>query len=1336
MSSSDRITRQSSHGRLLRLWPAVVILVVSSVAMFSPPAASAAPLGYKIDLKVLVLDDDTPSVDAMQAQMQVEGVPFTTVTLASPTRPMITDAYLSSGDEAFYQAVVAPSYALTGLSVSEVTALRGYEAKFGIREADMFSYPGWDFGLGTPVIVDDFTGVTATVNATGQAAGWGYLNGPVPFSIGSAGYLAQPVPGGKYTSVLDATVGSTGSVMGIYADLGREHLIVSATLAFTFPQFKYLGHGIITWMTRGVHFGYNRNNLTFHIDDAFATDNLWDPALNCTPAEDCLLGTDPPGARMSPDDVTYAVNWMQANGYTLTLAFNGLSADNTSIPPDPLTAALVANKAKFNWLNHGLAHIYQGCVQNLVAVPWVCDVTSGWTTQVAIYNEIQDNINKARAGNQKLGLSFNATEYLSGEHSGLKFTNPAVPEQNQIDNPNFIAALVQAGIRVVGSDASREPTARVIGSGSTSVTTIPRHPTALYYNTATRAQAIDEYNSFYAPEPDGKCTSNCITALTLDSQFDSYIVPTDAAFDLGFILSNDPRPFYAHSTNLIGGVSALAYPLLSSILGTYRNVFAASAPLKNLNLTDAASGLVRQQKWDSYDSNVPPHIVGDVNSVTGYVQNGVVNISKSASPAVPVAVPFTAPTGTVINGNPNNLESYGGEVSGWLTAATSFAGTLPAPSLVTTGGTFLRGQVSTMTFAVASAPTATVAVMSSTPALPAGLTYTQIPGGATITGTPATSGVYTLSVGVVTAGYNNLETVNLYVARVAAFSSAATATAVAGNPFTFTVTTTNGIPNPAITIKSGSLPSGITLTDLGTGSATLSGTPALATGGQSFPIILTATTPAGATDQSFTLVVNSAPQFTSTTSATAVVGAPFSFTVTTAGSPAAVITRAGNLPTGITFTAGANGTATLSGTASAGLNATFPITFTATNSAGVTTQAFTLTVSLVASLPAEPVSPDHVALTPARLADTRPGGLTVDGLFAGGGIRGVGSTLELVVAGRGGVATDAAAVALNVTVAEPTGSGFVTVYPCGATQPNASNVNFTAGEVGPNAAIAKIGVDGKVCLFVSNNTNLIVDVTAYFPATSSLHSINPARVLDTRAGYTTVDGLQQSEGVRTSGSITEVQITGRATVPSDATAVVLNVTVTEAKGPGFVTGYPCGTAIPTASNLNYGTGSTVANLVIAKIGTDGKVCIYTSEGTHLVADVNGYFPAATSYRALDPARLLDTRSEYSTIDGQFLGVGIRSAGTITVLTVTGRGGVPVSAATVVLNVTVTESQASGFITVYPCGIAPPLASNLNYGINTTVANAVIVKVGSGGTVCLFNSGPTQLVADVNGYLLN
>jgi hypothetical protein len=179
--------------------------------------------------------------------------------------------------------------------------------------------------------------------------------------------------------------------------------------------------------------------------------------------------------------------------------------------------------------------------------------------------------------------------------------------------------------------------------------------------------------------------------------------------------------------------------------------------------------------------------------------------------------------------------------------------------------------------------------------------------------------------------------------------------------------------------------------------------------------------------------------------------------------------------------------------------------------------------------------------------------------------------------------------------------------------------------------------------------------------------------------------------------------------------------------------FPCGSPIPTASNINFIAGATVANMVVSKLGQGGAVCVFTNRGTHLIVDVAGYFPQGSSYHSLVPARLLETRPGESTIDGLFLGTGLREAGEVTELTVTSRGAVPSTVSSVVLNVTVTGPTADGFVTVYPCGIPTPLASNLNFQPGQTVANAVIVKVNADGKVCLFNSRPTHLVVDVNGY---
>jgi hypothetical protein len=119
----------------------------------------------------------------------------------------------------------------------------------------------------------------------------------------------------------------------------------------------------------------------------------------------------------------------------------------------------------------------------------------------------------------------------------------------------------------------------------------------------------------------------------------------------------------------------------------------------------------------------------------------------------------------------------------------------------------------------------------------------------------------------------------------------------------------------------------------------------------------------------------------------------------------------------------------------------------------------------------------------------------------------------------------------------------------------------------------------------------------------------PARLLDTRAGSPTIDNQFAGEGPRLAGTVLELQVVGRAGITDDAATASLNVTVTQAQGPGFVTVYPCGQSLPTASNLNYQPGDTIPNAVITQIGTGGKVCIYTSATTQLIADINGYFPS-------------------------------------------------------------------------------------------------------------------------------
>jgi hypothetical protein len=400
---------------------------------------------------------------------------------------------------------------------------------------------------------------------------------------------------------------------------------------------------------------------------------------------------------------------------------------------------------------------------------------------------------------------------------------------------------------------------------------------------------------------------------------------------------------------------------------------------------------------------------------------------------------------------------------------------------------------------------------------------------------------------------------------------------------------------------------------------------------------------------------------------------------------------------------------------------------TATDSLGqIASTTFKVIVS--AGVPSGPPTP---ASTGGRLVDTRSAGVTVDGLFEAGGVRAPDSVLEVKVAGRGGIASDATVAVLNVTAVDAASDGYVTVFPCGSQQPNASNLNFAPGAVVPNAVVASIGVGGKVCVFTSARTHLLVDTGGQVPP-GTVSTFNPARLIDTRPGSQTIDHRQEGGGLVGAGSITAVQVTGRGVVPTGVSSVVLNVTVTGPTAAGYLTVFVCDAAQPNSSSLNYAADTTVANLVVAKVGAAGTVCIFTPARTHLLVDVGGYMPGASRYAAVDSVRLLDTRPTGMTVDAVSQRAGLRPAGSTTEVMLIGRG-VAGGSSAVMLNITVTGATDDGYVTVYPCGGQLPNTSNVNYSADGTVANAALSVIASSGKICLFNSGATHLIVDLSGY---
>lgn len=245
------------------------------------------------------------------------------------------------------------------------------------------------------------------------------------------------------------------------------------------------------------------------------------------------------------------------------------------------------------------------------------------------------------------------------------------------------------------------------------------------------------------------------------------------------------------------------------------------------------------------------------------------------------------------------------------------------------------------------------------------------------------------------------------------------------------------------------------------------------------------------------------------------------------------------------------------------------------------------------------------AITPSRGFETRLGQSTADGRFGGGGQMAAGSQQTITMGGRFSVPKDASAVIINVTAINPGGNGFATVHPCLPTLPTSSSLNFVGGVNRGNEIIAPLSDAGEICVYTSAATDMTIDVVGYLPD-GAINTVAPARILETRAGETTIDGESQGGGQVAAGSTTTLPIAGRAGVPTAIKAVVVNVTAINPASRGFVTVSPCVTPTPTASSLNYEPGVSGGNEIIAEVNGDGEICLFSSSPTHLAVDIVAY----------------------------------------------------------------------------------------------------------------------------------
>jgi len=234
--------------------------------------------------------------------------------------------------------------------------------------------------------------------------------------------------------------------------------------------------------------------------------------------------------------------------------------------------------------------------------------------------------------------------------------------------------------------------------------------------------------------------------------------------------------------------------------------------------------------------------------------------------------------------------------------------------------------------------------------------------------------------------------------------------------------------------------------------------------------------------------------------------------------------------------------------------------------------------------------------------------------------------------------------------------------------------------------------------------------------------IQPARLLDTRVG---IGGPAQKFGPSESRSL---QIAGVGSIPLSATAVALNITAVNPSTQSYVTAWPSGGSRPDSSSVNFEAKQTIPNSAIVGIGTNGSVDFFNAFGsTDLLVDVMGWF-SSSGFNPIQPNRIMDSRKGVGTLQAKI------SEGETRSLLVAGTPGIPTNAPAVSLNITVTAPTKESFLTVWPHGSQKPVASSLNYVGSQTIANSVVVGVGTDGYIDLNNSfGSVDIIVDITGW---
>ncbi len=343
-----------------------------------------------------------------------------------------------------------------------------------------------------------------------------------------------------------------------------------------------------------------------------------------------------------------------------------------------------------------------------------------------------------------------------------------------------------------------------------------------------------------------------------------------------------------------------------------------------------------------------------------------------------------------------------------------------------------------------------------------------------------------------------------------------------------------------------------------------------------------------------------------------------------------------------------------------------------------------------------------------------------------------------------GIPSDAQAYSFNVTAVPPAPLTYLSIWPTGELQPLVSTLNSFDGQIVANAAIVPAGSSGSVSVYVSDNTDVVIDVDGYFvPISSSsaaeaFYTDTPCRIADTRpsSGFPDPFGPPSLAG----GSTRAFPIlSSPCSKPPTAQAYSLNLTVVPHGALDYISLWPDGEPQPVVSTINSLNGRIVANAALVPAGPppNGGVDVYASDDTDVLIDIDGHFapPGASgslNFYPVSPCRIADTRSG-SGFSAQF-GPPSMTGGSVRDFPIPSSFcGIPSNAQAYSLNMTVVPPGIMQYLTTWPTGQPQPVVSTLNSYNGTVVANAAIVPAGTSGSISVFVTDNTDVIIDINGY---